>query len=680
MKGKSPAEDNGGEISLDRLSSEILATIMTKLDVSSICAVSITCKCFRVCAQEILKFLPNFHLLEIASPIDQLRSLLLPNASLRSLKLDCRRLNESSIDCLLQPGLLELSLRNCFRFSGRLLAEVGARCKDLRSLYVSSMADNRGHLHDVCDLEELLRGCTQLEELVLMFDVSIFRRPDFARVWTLASAKLTCLQIGYITQLMVTELLSPTVAPHHSPNHILPPVFPNIQKLCLSVDYISNTMVSIISDSLIHLTHLELRDQPIIEPGLAFDLTDEGLQLINQHGRLKHLSLIRSQEFNPTFFRRVTDQGILFMADRCTNMEAICLGGFCQVTDTGFKTLLHACTNLYKLKVFNGTRMTDLVFLDMYATSLALALVSLRCCNLLTDSAVLQLALNADLIMLDFRDSRNIGDKALQAISKLPKLRTLLLDGTDVTDVGLSYLRKGAKSSLVKLSIRGCKRLTCKCISSLFNGGSNRQLRELDLSNLSDLTNAGVLLIVKNRIPLVDLRMRQCPLIGDMAVMALASMTMADGDRWHGSSLRSLDIFNCGGISKLSFQWLKKPYFPGLRWLGVAGSLNQQLVDSLAINRPFLHLMTRGEELGTDKWDNLDDIYMHDYEEVDELERWISQEDENMTDDDDDTNDDLDDDENIDDDGDDIDDGGDIDDDDDDDDDVEGEVEAENDE
>ncbi|KAI3812133.1 hypothetical protein L1987_16839 [Smallanthus sonchifolius] len=644
LKTKSPTEENAEEMSLDRLSSEVLATIMTKLDVSSICAIALTCKSFRLCAQDIFKFLPNFHLLEIAAPIDRLRRLLLPNASLRSLKLDCRRLNESSIDHLLQPGLLELSLRNCYKFSGKLLSEVGARCKDLRCLYVNSVADNRGHLHDVCDLEELLRGCTQLEELVLMFDASIFHRPDFSRVWTLASAKLTYLQIGYITQLMVIELLSPTVAPNQSPNHILPHVFPNIQKLCLSVDYISNTMVNIISNTLIHLTHLDLRDQPIIEPGIAFDLTDEGLQLINQHGRLKHISLIRSQEFNPTFFRRVTDQGILFMADSCTNMESICLAGFCQVTDTGFKTLLHACTNLYKLNVFNGTRMTDLVFHDMYATSLALTFVSLRCCNLLTNSAVLQLALNMDLIVLDFRDSRNIGDKALQAISKLPKLRTLLLDGTDVTDFGLSYLQKGAKSSLVKLSIRGCKRLTCKCVSSIFNGGSNRELRELDLSNLPNLTNGGVLFLAKNRIPLVDLRMRQCPLIGDTSVMALASMTMADGDRWHGSSLRSLDLYNCGGISKLAFQWLKKPYFPGLRWLGVAASMNHELVDSLALNRPFLNLMTCGEELGTDKWDNLDDIYMHDYEEVDELEQWIFQEDENMTDDDDDDDDDNDDD------------------------------------
>ncbi|XP_071701869.1 F-box/LRR-repeat protein 10 [Rutidosis leptorrhynchoides] len=641
MKNKSPTEQNAGAISLDRLSSELIATIMLKLDVSSISAMSVTCKCFRVCYHRILHFIPNFHLDEIAAPIDRIQRLLLPNDSLRSLKLDCRRLNDSSVDHILQPRLHQISLRNCIRFSGRLLAEVGARCQDLRSLYVSSMADNQGQLHDVCDLEGLLRGCTQLEELVLMFDVSLYRRPDAARVWTLASSKLTYLHLGYITQIMFIEMLSPTVPINQSPNHIQPPLFPNILKLCLSVDYISNTMINIISKTLTQLNYLDLRDQPIIEPGFAFDLTDEGLQLINQHGRLQHLSLIRSQEFSPSFFRRVTDQGILFMADKCSNIESICLAGFCQVTDTGFKTLLHACTNLYKLKVFNGTRMTDLVFHDMYATSLALTLVSLRSCNLLTNSAIEQLVLNVYLISLDLRDSRNIGDKALQAVSKLPKLKTLLLDGTDVSDEGLSYLQKGAKSSLIKLSIRGCKRLTSKCISSIFNNESNRELRELDASNLPNLTNGCVLYLVKYRIPLVDLRMRQCPLIGDTSVMALASMTMADGARWHGSSLRSLDLFNCGGISKLAFQWLKKPYFPGLRWLGVAGSMNHELVDSLAINRPFLNLMTDGEELGTDKWDNLDDIYMHDYEEVDELEQWINQDDDDMADDDDDEEDDM---------------------------------------
>ncbi|PWA96452.1 F-box/RNI-like superfamily protein [Artemisia annua] len=83
-----------------------------------------------------------------------------------SLRLDCRRLSEVSVCCVLQPRLSELALRNCYKFSGKVLAEVGARCKDLRSLYVSSVADNRGHLHNVSDLEGLLRGCTQLEALL----------------------------------------------------------------------------------------------------------------------------------------------------------------------------------------------------------------------------------------------------------------------------------------------------------------------------------------------------------------------------------------------------------------------------------------------------------------------------------------------------------------------------------
>ncbi|KAI3737047.1 hypothetical protein L2E82_27042 [Cichorium intybus] len=63
VKNKSPEEKNGGETSIDQLSSEVVATIMTKLDVASICAISLTCRSFRVCAQDIFKFLPNFHLL-----------------------------------------------------------------------------------------------------------------------------------------------------------------------------------------------------------------------------------------------------------------------------------------------------------------------------------------------------------------------------------------------------------------------------------------------------------------------------------------------------------------------------------------------------------------------------------------------------------------------------------------
>ncbi|XP_022725257.1 F-box/LRR-repeat protein 10-like isoform X2 [Durio zibethinus] len=590
---------SGSLESLDRLPTALLATIMTKLDVSSICSLAVTCRTFSSCASHILSFLPHFHILDISPTMELIKPLLPPNPHLKSLKLNCD-------------------------FSGKLLSEIGSRCKDLRSLYLGSVAEKRGRAIHISDLEELLGGCTQLEALNLMFDISLFLRHNFARVWTLASEKLTSLEIGYISSVMVTELLSPNVGPHQCPNQIRPSVLPGIQKLSLSVDYITDTMVGTISKGLILLTHLELRDAPLIEPRVTFDLTNSGLQQINQHGRLKHLSLVRSQEFLITYFKRVNDLGILLMADKCANMESICLGGFCRVTDSGFKTILHSCSNLYKLKVSHGSQLTDLVFHDIAATSLSLTHVSLGWCNLLTNHAIRSLVCNLDLKVLDLRDCKNLGDEALRAIGSLCKLKMLLLDGSDITDVGMAYLQHGIIGSLVSLSVRGCKKLTDKCISALFDGSYKLQLQELDLSNLPNLSDNGVLTLAKHRVPIAELRMRQCPLIGDTSVMALASMQV-DDDRGHGSSLQLLDLYNCGGITQLSFRWLKKPYFPRLRWLGVTGSVNRDIVDALARNRPFLHVACRGEEIGTDPWNDLDGSYMHDYEELDELERWLQE-------------------------------------------------------
>ncbi|KAL7156360.1 hypothetical protein ABFS83_02G004100 [Erythranthe nasuta] len=627
---RDPDPDNPG---IHHLPSALIATIMIKLDVSSILSLASTCTAFRSCALHILSFLPNFHLPDVAPSMNLLRPLLPPNNPyLRSLKVDCTRLDDSSLDFLIRPSLQELCLRNCADFSGKLLSHLGQSCKDLRFVYLSSVAEKRGRSVDVIHLEELLSGCTQLETLILMFDVSVFLRHKFARVWSLASPSLISLEIGYISSLMLTELLSPAVGLHQSSNHPQPSILPNLQKLCLSVDYITDTMISTISKYLTSLTHLDLRDSPIMEPRMAFDLTNNGLQQVNAHGKLKHLCLVRSQEIAPTYFKRVNDLGILLMADKCSNMESICLGGFCQVTDTGYKTILHSCSKLYKLKVFHGTHLTNLVFHDINATSLSLTHVSLRWCNLLTNLGVAHLASNGNLSTLDLRDCRNLGDYSLRAINSLPKLKSLLLDGCDITDSGLSHLSKGSMKTLVSLSVKGCKKLTDRCISSLFDGNSNQELRQLNLSNLPNLSDGAIFLLAKSRIPLSELRLRQCPLIGDTSVMALASMQI-DENVWCGSSLKVLDIYNCGGITQLAFRWLKKPYFPRMRWLGITGSLNRDVVDGLTRSRPYMHVATRGEELGIDQWDNSEDIYSQDYEEVDEFEEWLF-EGEDMSDDD----------------------------------------------
>ncbi|XP_048430192.1 F-box/LRR-repeat protein 10-like isoform X2 [Pyrus x bretschneideri] len=125
-------ETSESSSSIGSLPSALLATIMTKLDVTSFCSVASTSTAFKACASHILSFIPSFHILEIAPSMELLRPLLVPNPWLKSVKVNCGRLDDSTIQVLLQPSLEELCMLNCTDFSGKLLSEIGGRCKDLR--------------------------------------------------------------------------------------------------------------------------------------------------------------------------------------------------------------------------------------------------------------------------------------------------------------------------------------------------------------------------------------------------------------------------------------------------------------------------------------------------------------------------------------------------------------------
>jgi hypothetical protein len=307
------------------------------------------------------------------------------------------------------------------------------------------------------------------------------------------------------------------------------------------------------------------------------------------------------------------------MSEKCSKLESICLGGFSRVTDTGFRAIIHSCSGLHKLKVSNGSRLTDLVFHDIIATSLCLTHVSLRWCNLLTDVGIERLSFNKDLNVLDLRDCKSLGDEAVRALSCLPRLHILMLDGTDITNQALKYLGAGA-CPLTSLSLRGCYKLTNDCIPLLFAGSVKKTLHVLDLSRIPSITDDGIMLIAQSRTPLTELRLRENPEIGDATVMALASMQFDGGT--YGSTLQLLDLYDCCRITALAMRWFKKPYFPRLRWLGLTGSLNRIMVDALVRSRPFLHMSCTGDELGTSYWDASADWYRHDDDDSDDLEPW----------------------------------------------------------
>lgn len=456
------------------------------------------------------------------------------------------------------------------------------------------------------------------QSLSLTFDITRFDWDDFPPVWAMASRKLMVLKMGYIASEMVTKLLLLKAVFRPPPAHHMQPfVFPCLQRLQLLVDFITDSLVATIAKVLTSLTHLDLEDSPDSEPGLREDLTNVGLQQINPNGKLKHLSLVRGRKLINTYFRRVNDIGILLMVETCSMLESICLGGFCRVTDAGIRTILHSCSNLQKLTVCHGTQLTDLVFHDMSATPLSLTHVGLRQCNLLTNLAIIRLACNKDLRLLDLRHCRYLGDEALRAIGGLSKLKILLLDGSSISDLGISYLGHGV-ASLTSLSVRGCENLTDKCISTIFDNSFGQTLQVLDLSDLPNLSDIGILALAKSRVPLVELRMQNCSLIRDTSVIALASMQAEGG--WCGSTLRLLDLHGCG-ITVLAFKWFKKPYFPRLRWLGLTAFSHRDMVDALARKRPFLQILHHSQEVGNGYWDP-DRLSRFEYE-ADELEQWL---------------------------------------------------------
>ncbi|CAN0920194.1 hypothetical protein LINGRAHAP2_LOCUS31898, partial [Linum grandiflorum] len=78
------------------------------------CSIASICRAFRAFASHFFGFIPNFHLL------------------IRSLKLDCKCLDDSAISFVAHHLLQELCVHNYSDFGGDLLSEIGGKCPDLR--------------------------------------------------------------------------------------------------------------------------------------------------------------------------------------------------------------------------------------------------------------------------------------------------------------------------------------------------------------------------------------------------------------------------------------------------------------------------------------------------------------------------------------------------------------------
>jgi hypothetical protein len=217
-----------------------------------------------------------------------------------------------------------------------------------------------------------------------------------------------------------------------------------LEKLTLVLDRITDSLVGLVATRLPGLLELDLRDGPFEEPLQAFDLTNWGIQQIGTCAKLRRLSLVRSQDWSQNVsFKRVTDLGILLMADSYPNLESIKFGGFSRITDVGCRAVLHSCLHLHTFELSNTPQLTDLAFHDLSASPLGLECVTLASCGLLSDFSIQRLAFCTRLKSLNLKGCKSVGDGSMKAVASLSNLEVLALNGCDVSNAGLSMLGAG---------------------------------------------------------------------------------------------------------------------------------------------------------------------------------------------------------------------------------------------
>lgn len=389
------------------------------------------------------------------------------------------------------------------------------------------------------------------------------------------------------------------------PFYPLSPQF-TLQKLSLVLDVMSDELIISISHFVPLLVELDLEDRPHSELQLPKDLTNSGLQHLGSCQHLIALSLVRSRQNCPVSFKAVNDMGMFLLSESCKGLQAVRLGGFSKVSDAGFAAIFHSCRNLKKFEVRNASLLSDLAFHDINGALCSLVDVKLWSCSLITSESVHELASSSNLEVLDLSGCRSIADSCLGRVSSLHKLTMLNLGSADITDGGLAIIGRG-NSPITHLCLSFCKRVTDKGIALLFSGGGKirERLLALDVGYIPGISDRAISTVVEFAPSVTELCIRYCYSVTDASLEILASKrTFEDGKKL---VLRRLDLCNCIGLSGKSIELLKKPFFSGLKWLGVGRtqltSNGMTVFTEISEERPWLTLCLEGCEMGChDGW------------------------------------------------------------------------------
>ncbi|KAL6203607.1 hypothetical protein ACLB2K_027307 [Fragaria x ananassa] len=596
---------------LETLPTCVLVTaILPKLELETLCSLACVSTAMNSSVSQVLPSLTSLNLAAFSGNAQILSGVVGRCRGVSSLTLNCLRLNDSSLAGFLGKNLQELNLLCCSLMSYRVFVSIGEACPHLRALVLESV-DLESPEAFKTNLDKMLDGCLCLESLSVKLRWrgagAHFDQPFlFFLPKTLKSIKLQPVhEEGVIRFTSLNDAFRNYLPRAIDSTPVSRSVFGfALQRLSLVLDVITDQLIVVIGicDNLVEI---DLEDRPDHVPLPNHDLTSVGLMSLASNFHLKTLSLVRGRQHCQASFKGVDDMGMFVFSKYCTTLESVRLYGFSRVSDAGYASVLQSCPKLKKFEVRNAELLTDLTFVDLTRFSCSLVEVKLMSCCLITSETVNQLTSSGVLEVLDLDGCRSIADSCLLSIASLHSLTMLNLSGADISDYGLSVLGKGTPP-ITHLCLRNCKGVTDEGVLLLFLGGGTigKTLSSLDLGHIPGISDKAVHTIAVAGTEITELCLRYCSSVTDSSLEALATRKQCRDDC---KLLRRLDLFNCKGLSADSFRLLKRPFFPGLHWLGVGNtrlkSKGCPALSEIGDEKPWLTICLDGCEMGChDGW------------------------------------------------------------------------------
>nr|XP_043618754.1 F-box protein At-B-like [Erigeron canadensis] len=598
----------GGDNLLERIPESILNEIFIKLhppdSLTTLTTLSCVSKTLQSSVNKTLSSFTSLDLSTISLDSETFDGIVKRFGKIKNITLDCLRINDDSVRRFLGSDVEELVLLKCSSLSYSLLASIGSSCCNLRvlTLEFSGVIDKSAAF--ALNFEGSLRSCLCLESLRIKIRGGEIDDYGFMLlgIYLLMPGTLKVLKLEPASALdTIVFFRTFTYTTTEFPVG-LTTFGKALTHISLVLDIICDTLVRTIVHGLPLLSELDLKDRPTSEP--SDDLSDFGLQSLAGCTHLTSLSLIRSRQNIATSFKRVTDMGMFLLSEGCKGLESVRFGGFSKVSDAGFASVFNSCLKLKKFEIQNASLLTDLTFQDVSKVPRSLVEVKLVSCSFITSESVSELATCSSLEVLDLLGCRSVADPCLHNVSLLTSLTTLNLGGADVTDVGMAILGKG-NAPITCLSLRGCKRVTDRGIMFLFESGGkfHKTLSFLDLGHMPGITDSAISSIATVCVGLTELCIRNCFHVTDTSIKALALKDTHEGD---SKPLRKLDLYNCTALSAGSFEFLKKPNFRGLQWIGIGRTrwfCEDTKLAEIDRERRWLFICADGCELGChDGW------------------------------------------------------------------------------